>query len=446
MRSALIGAVLVMVGNARPFMDDTGRLFDFVGKPKIAVRAGVGALSLYHFGISAEQVTAVWGLWYVRGSNFDIDNPEAGSLYTDIDPTPDEVEFLKSAVNLSPNCFNNKRGCFQWDSIDDVIAVKDEIDYIIYIDNGADQNFETAEADSDIPVVFIDTWFEYNPNCRFNNFSLSDDNKACVGRSMIDIARRIEELAIALGADPTHADEQKTIACKSASRFTEAMKTAHDKGIRIKGSTFGVVKDFRGTDVVYVQDLDPLLLWVLRTMEELGAPVLHGSDSNVIADDYFIGCPPGRISVSCNDATLFPVDFWIVDSRSYAYVNTDTFENIFPDKAIITGQHYHYARNDGAVSYISIAKVLDEISQRIKTAKRQHEETDCTPVDPKAASVTRRSGGLDQNQYICYNRELIQKEYIPCIADSGQDRCPRESVISIIMMTFIVCISLNFFF
>lgn len=32
------------------FVDDIGNEFDFQGAPTVAVRAGVGAISLYHFG------------------------------------------------------------------------------------------------------------------------------------------------------------------------------------------------------------------------------------------------------------------------------------------------------------------------------------------------------------------------------------------------------------
>jgi len=451
--SLLAAHVVVTFAKVRSFIDDTGRIFDFEDKPRIAVRAGVGALSLYHFGLPTEQLAAIWGLWFVRGSDFDIFNPEAGSIYPDADPTPDEIEYLRSAINLSPDCYEKNNLCFQWDDTNDVAALKDEIDYIIYIDNGQDEQMQTAEDDTGIPVVFVDTWFEYNPNCRSDDFSLSGQNEACIGRSMIDIAQKIQALAFALGADTTKADKHKIEACDAAADFTNAMRVAQDKGIRIKGTTFGLGKDFRGRDTVAVRDLDPLRLWALRTMEELGAPMLHGTSEFIDADAYFLGCAPGRVSEDCNEQTLLPVDFWIVDTRSYQVVLSENFRKIFPDQAILAGQHWYYARNDGAVSYQSITKMLNALTKKISQAKQIHPDTLCKDNDPKDPKIIRYGNGLEQNDYICYNRDYIQKEYLTCFAtqntggDSSSDSTLTILIIagfSALILTIIcVCIITN---
>jgi len=420
---AFIASLVAVTANAqysRTFMDDTGRRFSFQGQPKIAVRAGVGALSLYHLGVQSEQVAAVWGLWGTRGSDLDINNPEAGSLYTDSDPTPEEIDFLEQSVNLSPNCYTNPRGCHQWDDITDVIAMKDQIDYILFIDNGNDANMVTVEEETGIPVVFVDTFYEYSLTCRTSNFTSSEDEGACVARSMIDIAWRIEELAVAIGVDVDMGlvNKQKQAACQASAEFTRAMQTAHNNGIRIKGSIFDLTKDSEGKDIAIVRDFDPIELWVLRTLEELGAPLLHAGESKYVpADEYFTGCSTGVISADCNEETLFPVDFWIIDSRSYRIATTPEFLSLFPDQAMIEGQHWYYARNDGPITYVAISRMLLEMTDRISRAKRIHEKSLCTIADPKDVDIIKKDGGLTSNEYICYNSELIQEEYLKCPID-----------------------------
>lgn len=320
----------------RQFRDDRGKVFNIEGSPKIAVRAGIGGLSLYHFGMSADQVVAVWGLWGIRGSDLDLTNPQEPSstiTYPDADPTPEEIAFLQQAINLSPGCYNNPRGCFRWDNTSQVLALRDEIDYIVSIDNGFDENIlETEEAGME--VIFIDTWFEYNENCRQFNYTVMDSD-SCEGRSMIDIAQRIEELAIALGVDvDTQAvNADKKAACQAAEEFTNTMETVHAKGIRVKAAIFYSSNDVEGNTVVGFREFDPIQLWALRTLEELGMPLLHsGQESVVSSSEYFIDCASGNIDETCNNNTAHPVDFWLIDSRGYVLVKEPTFTSLFPDK------------------------------------------------------------------------------------------------------------------
>ena len=338
--------------------------------------------------------------------------------------------WLHTKNNLSPGCHTNPRGCFRWDDISFVNEFKDEIDYILFIDNGNDDGMKTVTNETGIPVVFIDTFYEYHPDCRYYNdpeeedYELKDKTK-CFGRSMIDIASRIEELAIAIGgANVEQIEADKKLACQSAQKFTKTMKKKQDEGLRVMTTINAILKnDDTGEDFFEIRTLDPIDLWVPRTLEELGMPILHHDDGSltleeistrVTGEEFFPDCENGVLTESCNGNPLYPVDFWLIDSRSYLNVldNEEVVKAIFPDKALLAGQHWHYARNDGPLSFHAIYRMLDEMEKRVSKAKRMHPPTPCTAVDPKSAHTAQVGGGLDRNEYICYNEDLIQKEYL----------------------------------
>jgi hypothetical protein len=325
--------------HAATFQDDLGvtHEWDNTVKAKIAVRAGIGGISLFHMGMTSDQLVATWGLWGIRGSNFDPENPSAGSIFPEVDPGVDEAAFLASAVNLSPSCWKNPRGCFQVDNVTDLVALQDQIDFVLFVDNGVDENFVEI-VNAGFSVIFVDTFYDYNENCRASNYSVADPS-SCYGRSMIDIANRLEELAVFLGADVDveALNEQKQAACAAASALTEAAEQAHANGLRIKAVVMGVDQDPEtGSSIATVSDFDPIELWVPRTLEELGMPLLHADTYDedggaLTADEYFNNCEPGAVNQECNANTYFPVDYWLIDSRSYQLID-DTFKLIFPDR------------------------------------------------------------------------------------------------------------------
>jgi len=245
---------------------------------------------------------------------------------------------------------------------------------------------------------------------------------------MIDIAQKIEDLAIAMGVDvdTRRVNNDKQTACDAANKFTETMKIKQKEGLRVLTSINAVKKDDEGKDFFEFRTLDPIDLWVPRTLEELGMPLMHSDEGSltledistrVSGDEYFVDCPDGKISADCNENTLYPVDFWLWDSRSYLNIignDLEILEMIFPDKAILAGQHWHYARNDGPISFDAITRMLNEMTERVGDAKRMHDRTDCIAIDPKTAVTAQIGGGLDRGEYICYDEELIQKEYLQC--------------------------------
>jgi len=408
--------------HAGKFIDDRGVEFNFEGTPKLATRAATGALSLYRMG-ARDEITTIWGLWSIRGSDLNITNPEAGSRYPDADPSVEEVNWLHTKNNMSPSCYTNPRGCFRWDNTSMVERFAEEIDYILVIDNGNDSGIKGITNITGIPVVFVDTFYEDNTGCRSLDFSANKTQ--CYGRSMIDIAKRIEELALAIGidVDTTLIEQDKALMCAAAQKFTDTMKQKQEEGLRVMTSINAIKKDSEtGADFFEFRTLDPIDLWVPRTLEELGMPILHHDEGSltledistrVTGDEFFVECPNGQLSEDCNDNTLYPVDFWLWDSRSYLnIIGNPEIKAIFPDKAILAGQHWHYARNDGPLSYHAIYRMLSEMTSRLAVAKRLHDPTDCSPVDPKTAVTLQVGGGLDRNEFICYNEDLIQKEYL----------------------------------
>ena len=50
--------------------------------------------------MQAEQLVCYWGLWGIRGSDFDPENPAAGSIYPEADPTAEEAGFFEGAINM----------------------------------------------------------------------------------------------------------------------------------------------------------------------------------------------------------------------------------------------------------------------------------------------------------------------------------------------------------
>jgi len=417
------------IAKGATFVDDRGLEFtwDNAKKAKVVTRAATGGLSLFHMGMTDDQLVATWGLWAIRGSDYDPDDPFTPGTFAE-DPGKEAAAFLDSAINLS-ECRSNPRGCFRFDNGTDVLNLYEagDIDFVLNIDNGnSDEVFMPLE-DVGVPVIFVDTFYDYNPNCRMANYSTT--REFCYGRSMIDIASRIEELAVFLGVD-TNTEEltaQKQKACEDAEAFTNAMADVQERGIRVKASILGSGKDEEtGESFVNVRDFDPIKLWVPRTLEELGMPLLHAGNytpggvvdnARVPANDYFSNCDAGVVNETCNGDTLFPVDFWLIDSRSFRNID-DNFKLAFPDRAFLADQYWHYPRNDGGLSYLSISILLTDLTRELSKAKKVQDTNgpECISIDPKdiAHRVTDGTGGLGLNGFVCYNKDLIEEEYLKC--------------------------------
>lgn len=106
---------------------------------------------------------------------------------------------------------------------------------------------------------------------------------------------------------------------------------------------------------------------------------------------------------------------------------------------MLANQYWSYPRNDGSLSYVMIESLLNEYTSRLSTAVKVQDQSvasvasSCSPVDPKAVThvVADGTGGLSLNEFVCYNEELIQKEYLQCPVDatpsSPQSASPAQS-------------------
>ena len=54
----------------------------------------------------------------------------------------------------------------------------------------------------------------------------------------------------------------------------------------------------------------------------------------------------------------------------------------------------------------------DEMTRCVGGVERTHNCTECSHIDPKTAVTAQVGGGLDRNEYICYNGKMIQSEYL----------------------------------
>ena len=186
------------------------------------------------------------------------------------------------------------------------------------------------------------------------------------------------------------------------------MKTAQEKGIR-------VMPAYLTTKTSYFADV--VSDSVLRMFEELGMPILHIGSSMDAGDcagnyfweyvglnDYFKACPDGEENVtsSCNDGTLYPVDFWLYDHRTTLAVTDPDFILGFPDKALIAGQSAYWPIGGRLLSPRDAAEVLNIVGPQVASASRVHPATECTP-DIDVTGTDHRIAGLAGGEYACFN-------------------------------------------
>jgi len=150
---------------------------------------------------------------------------------------------------------------------------------------------------------------------------LNVDDGNCFACSVIDIIDRLQELADFLGVSRTAkvVQEQQKM-CEAANEFSLMAKDLHKRGVRCVAVT--VRADNGGT--VNLVNLNKLSWW-LRTFEELGLPLIHPplldepTDyfKSYKIDAWFPGCNSGGTN-QCEDLTqIYPVDCWLLETRSF---------------------------------------------------------------------------------------------------------------------------------
>lgn len=390
------------------------------------------------------------GNWFTRGSPMDLSNPQTSERYA-VDPTPEDVAFLETLPNLSPTCYDEPKGCQVMD-LDLFRALNPLPDFWLYIDNGGTDDWDgfftgfigNITETMGKPPIFIDTAFEHGHGCRDSTSQKfayqTNDADSCYSRSLIDVHKRLEELAVFLGVDlegsDSFSDGQQDM-CEAAARFSNAAQAAHNRGIRVALAWFNILPDS-----VYVAPFSPLADTFARTLEELGMPIVHaglctnkpcnsglyGPDYEIInASTWFVECTEGQAFTSCNGRTLYNIDLWMLGGRELQSVinGRDFFATNFPDRAILAGQYVDIPMNDGTISYHNIARFLDNMAEQLENAQPMYGSSkDCASVDVSSKEHLRASNLIDfssvpPGQIACYNKAFHQTAYLMCPPKKG---------------------------
>jgi len=397
------------VEGLRTFVDDLGVTHTTnLEKPKIVTWAH-RAVSLSHYGLDTEQLLGTYGEWANAGSDFDFNNPEAGSSFP-ADPNTEELELLKSVVNLSPSC--GAEYCVDFD-FETFKLVRPDF-FIIHgyrhspwAINSSNQP-ELLEKITEFmgrPPIYTDVSLEgEGETCSLGN----EDN--CYGKSMIDVIEQNFDVATFLNLDvPDSLNEERQRLCESALTFQSYMKIAQDNGVRAMAAY--LVPSPVGTSYLAT----PVDDMVLRMFEELGMPILHpGScpDKTLCKfeyfwewlpnAEYFNQCSEGQDFATCNSSTLYPVDFWLYDHRTTFTITNPDFQLAFPDRAIIKKQYAYWPIGGRMITPHHAAEILDIVGPAMAGADRIYPETACTP-EVDVVSKTHRTVGLPGGSYSCFN-------------------------------------------
>jgi hypothetical protein len=370
-------------------------------------------LRLCTIGMDAEQLVGTFGQRLTSGSDAFDRGTEFESEIFAADPSSEEKLFLASIADLSPSCTGY---CKEFN-----IDTFDSLDADVVIGFGKSHQFRDATTEDvvgnltarNVPIVFIDYSLQ-GQTC------LPGEEGTCVGKSMIEIIRQFEELAVALGVtQPESLKEDKLAMCKAAVDFSAAAKTASVKGVRMLPAYINAGLNQTSYTANPSNDM------VLRMFEELGAPILHNHKCSNCEGDffweylpnakYFKSCPEGETSAAnCNESPLYPVDLWLYDHRISSDIISDNFETNFPDKAIQQNQYAPWAIGyEGlAVSYKTAANILKSVTAPLANAERIHPATDCTVID--VSSVSHKTVGLSPGEYACYNDDFYVTGYKDC--------------------------------
>ena len=83
--------------------------------------------------------------------------------------------------------------------------------------------------------------------------------------------------------------------------------------------------------------------------------------------------------------------------------------------------------------------------EKISAAKKvsKSDPGECKKVDPKASEIISRNGGLGLNDFICYDENLIQKEYL-CTSTPTSTPTPTSTSSQSLKDAGVICTFLIF--
>jgi len=407
----------------RTFTDDAGVKHSITqDKPTILIEAQK-ALSLMHFGIGADQLYATFGPFSTSGSNYggvyangnQADHGKHEDAAFDLSqwpshPNPEEMAILEgiraNGLDLSA-CSTSNFWCtdLDWKVLNtkgwpDVIIFHQYDEYAMGADDG---EFLGNATERNIPVIKI-LWSSVDG----------------VPRSYIEVTHRIEELALALGAESDAVKEnvkkEKAEFCAVAEEFKQVAKAATDRGVRALGGYFPYAgNDADRTDGMNEDGVSingwlygPGRSQTLLMMEELGMSILHTG-----VGTYGTEANPAMFPNNLTSVTLgrpaWKVDFFLPDIRVWLDFKSAEFAAKWPHPAIKAGQYASF--NSYAHSYQIGAKILTAVMEKLKDAQSLDavtcttcaaHATTCTDVEVISSEV-HRSDGLGVTEFACYN-------------------------------------------
>jgi len=383
----------------RSFTDDLGNIHVTTSdKPKVVAWAH-RAVTLSHYGLDESQLLGTYGEWANSGSDYDFENPEAGSSFP-ADPTPEEMRLLTKVVNLSPGCKAEYCTEFNMEAFKQLDAEFILVHGYRHSAWGISSVIANITAETDTKVIYSEVSLE-GPDC-----SSEGDYKKCYGKSMIDVIEDNMEIAEFLNFDiPEQLNTDLARLCTSATTFQEQMKVAHERGLRTMAAYLSTTTSYMAA---------PHHDMVLRMVEELGMPIMHvGACTNsticpydyfwewLPIQEYFTDCSEGEYTESCNSNTLYPVDFWLYDHRTTLTVTNEDFALGFPDQAIIAKQYDYWPIGGRLITPHHAANILDALGPSLLSAERLYPKTECTSAD--VTGVDHRTSGLAGGAYACYD-------------------------------------------
>jgi len=413
-------SLAVVPSCAGSFKDDAGVVHTWTAlKPKV-VAWSFDAVTLYHFGMTTDQLVGSYGERSASGSNH-------GGYYHDgnkashgahgltpydpsafpADPTAAERALLTSLVDLSPGCSSKNYYCaeFNWKIFSNIAKVDLVVEGVTASGISAEVRYNlTARG---IPIIQINGAY---------------DGRADRGTGMIEVVQRFEQLAIALGVPDVTLKSfpKKSALCAAVETFKSAAKKAQTAGVRALAAYLpygglgdkGEAGSFLGT-----VEVDP----VLAMFEELGMPIMHNNDEKrtglgtSVNWEYQVTADWSKGTMVANNITskgsakspavTCPVDFWLYDDRVTLDVTSAAFATAWPDKAIVKKQMSYWPANGKIFSYEHATEVLLLVAAPLGKATRLQttHTTQCTPAGAGGYSgELHRVHGMKPGQYACY--------------------------------------------
>jgi len=344
------------------------------------------------------------------------------------DPTPKDIAFLRSIPTIGLENYTHldygDMDMFQALNFDinKFHALNPKPEFWLLLDGNKKYVQNITEIIGKTPIS-IDPFFENGHLCRDQDGAWDDKSEnadKCYFRSAIDVIKRTIELAGFLGIELDDAKDQKTM-CEAAMRFSSVAKAAHKHGVRAVGM-------FIFEDAIF--PIPPHKNAFMRTLEELGMPLFHPSYEFEHIEywynqSWFVNCQEGQNFTSCNDATLFNIDFWLLDRNSMNRLrNLEFYEEFPPDKAILAGQIARVPSFVGPYSYQVVARFLNYTSNRLEKAQSLYPDQGCQDIDvtPKQhISVANlfTNSTVKVGTVACFNRMHLQRAYCPTDSSVG---------------------------